>query len=113
MLSGFQRKISCIGVLIALVFAVNLLAAVPNQAVEFKADIGHEISSKEHVNATHAPVQKAHDHVKMCGMHTCNFRIEEDIIVFPIQFAESTAFSAIEGRLNGLLSSPPTEPPKA
>jgi hypothetical protein len=113
MLLSFRQKISYIGALVALIFAVNLLAAVPNQATAFNTGAGLEVSHEEHADSQHAPIQKAHDHVKMCGIHTCNFCVEEDILAFPSQFAETTAFSVIDSRLNGLLSSPPKEPPKA
>lgn len=109
----FQRKIRFVGIVVALAFAVNLLAVIPNQAQAVAENAEHtnnhiQINSEK----TH-PVEKAHDHVKMCGLHTCNFKVESVYSVIPLIHMAITVFHVQSPDFVGLVAAPPKEPPKA
>lgn len=113
MLVNFQRKIRFVGVVIALAFAVNLLAVIPSQAKAVAENAEHAASHVLKMSEKTQPVKMAHDHVKMCGLHTCNFKVEATYSVEPIINMVITVFHVRSLDFAGLVAAPPKEPPKA
>lgn len=106
-----NRVVRGMSILIALLFAFNLLSVIPTSENHPKDNgITHTIAT-ELADLAHSPDKQVHDHVEHCGMSSCTIALshfnDTSIRIDEIK----TRFLITETKLTSLHHAPPGRPP--